>query len=511
MAAAGPLSTEEYEAAEILWLREMQQAVVESPRFESLKNQLGLYTDDNGLLRCKGRLQNATIPFNAKYPVLLLADHYLTARIIDDCHKRVLHNDPRETLAELRSRFWIVKGRQIVRKVISRCVICKRIEGQHYAIPPTAPLPQFRVEESPAFTSTGIDFAGPLFVRRGAKEKGDMLKVYIALFTCGSSRAVHLDVVPDLSAETFIRSFKRFICRRGIPRLVVSDNAKTFKTAARFLSSIFELPEVQSFLLNHKVKWKFNLERAPWWGGFFERMVRCVKRFLKKVLKNAKLTYEELLTVVVEIECVLNSRPLTYVSSEDRVEPLTPSHLLTGRRLLSIPDESIVAGEESSEVEILTRRQRYVASLLSHFWSRWKREYVVELREHHRVLQKGAVSKSPSVEIGDIVTVMEEGKSNRGIWKLGKVLEVCPGNDGLVRGVTIEVASSNGKRKRLRRPLQKLFPLEVRETGVADGEEPARPIACTSERPRRQAAIEGEMRRRQVDQCLDELKDYDEH
>ena len=185
--------------------------------------------------------------------------------------------------------------------------------------------------------------------------------------------------------------------------------------------------------------------------------------------------------------------------------------MLTGRRLLSIPDESIVAEEESSEVEILTRRQRYVASLLSHFWSRWKLEYVVELREHHRVLQKGAVSNSPSVEIGDIVTVMEEGKFNRGIWKLGKVLEVCPGNDGLVRGATIEVASSNGKRKRLRRPLQKLFPLEVRETSVADGEEPARPIACTSERPRRQAAIEGEMRRRQVDQCLDELKDYDEH
>ena len=163
-----------------------------------------------------------------------------------------------------------------------------------------------------------------------------MEKVYIALFTCGSSRAVHLDVVPHLSAETFIRSFKRFIFRRGIPRLVVSDNAKTFKTAARFLSSIFELREVQNFLLNHKVKWKFNLERASWWGGFFEHMVRCVKRCPKKILKNAKLTCEELLTVVVEIECVLNSRPLTYVSSKDRVEPLTPSHLLTRRRLLSI-------------------------------------------------------------------------------------------------------------------------------------------------------------------------------
>ena len=259
-----------------------------------------------------------------------------------------------------------------------------------------------------------------------------------------------------------------------------------------------------------------RLRRNPELLAEYSRIIdkQSSQEIISDVDPNAPVqvgTYEELLTVVVEIECVLNSRPLTYVSSEDRVEPLTSSHLLTGRRLLSIPDESIVAEEESSEVEIITRKQRYVTSLLSHFWSRWKRVYVVELREHHRVLQKGAVSNSPSVEIGDIVTVMEEGKSNRGIWKLGKVLEVCPGNDGLVRGATIEVASSNGKRKRLRRPLQKLFPLEVRETSVADGEEPARPIAYTSERPRRQAAIEGEMRRRQVDQCLDEQKDYDEH
>ena len=136
---------------------------------------------------------------------------------------------------------------------------------------------------------------------------------------------------------------------------------------------------------------------------------------------------------------------------------------------------------------------------------------MVEPRKHHRTLEKGAASNSPSVETGDIVTVMEEEKCNRGMWKLGKVLDVHPGNDVLVRGATIEVASSSGKQKCLRRPLQKLFPLEVRETSVAYGGEPARPIACTPERQRRQASIEGEIRRRLVDQCLDELKHYDEH
>jgi len=136
---------------------------------------------------------------------------------------------------------------------------------------------------------------------------------------------------------------------------------------------------------------------------------------------------------------------------------------------------------------------------------------VVELQEHHGALEKGAASNSPSVETGDIVIVMEEGKPNRGMWKPGKVLDEYPGNDDLVRGATIEVASINGKRKRLRRPLQKLFLLEVRETSVADGEEPARPIAYTPQRQRGQPAIEREMRRRHVDQCLNELEDYDEH
>lgn len=177
----------------------------------------------------------------------------------------------------------MVRGKQIIRNIVSKCVKCKRIEGKHYTLPKTTPLPKFRVEENPAFTNTGIDFGGPLFVKpSNAKESHDSSKVYIALYTCGSSRAVHLDVVPDLSAGTFIRSFKRFIGRRGIPRLVVTDNAKTFKSASRTLSTVFKLPAVQKFLLDHKITWRFNLKRALWWGGFFERLIRCVKRCLKK-------------------------------------------------------------------------------------------------------------------------------------------------------------------------------------------------------------------------------------
>ena len=147
-----------------------------------------------------------------------------------------------------------MKERQVVRKILSKYVDCKKIEGQQCGIPPTAPLLQFRVEENPAFTNSRFDFARLLFVKSGYEEKGGMEKVYFVLYSCGRSRAVHLDVVPGLNTETFIRSFKRLICRRGIPKLVVLDNAQTLKTAAKFLSSLPELPEVQSFLLNHKIE-----------------------------------------------------------------------------------------------------------------------------------------------------------------------------------------------------------------------------------------------------------------
>ena len=170
--------------------------------------------------------------------------------------------------------------------------------------------------------------------------------------------------------------------------------------------------EVQKFLQNLRVTWRFNIERAPWWGGFFERLNRSVKRCLKKTLRNARLTYEELLTVIIEIECVLNSRPLNYVNLEDMDEPLTPSHLVTGRRLLSLPEEVLVQEEKDNEVVLLTRRQRYLILLLAHFCTRWGREYVVELREHHQV--KGHTSSAPVIREGDIVTVMEEGKTNTG-------------------------------------------------------------------------------------------------
>ena len=177
-------------------------------------------------------------------------------------------------------------------------------------------------------------------------------------------------------------------------------------------------------------------------------------------IQKCKLTYEELLTVIIEIACVLNSRPLTYVNSEDMDEPLTPSHLVTERRLQSLPEEVLVHEEKDNEVVLLTRRQHYLILLLAPFWARWSREYVVELRDHHQV--KGHTSSAPVIREGDAVTVMEEGKTNRGTWKLGRAVKLLPGADGEVRAATVKLSGQKqGKGVYLNRPVQKLFPVEV--------------------------------------------------
>ena len=372
------------------------------------------------------------------------------------------HNGVKETLTEVRQGYWIVRGRSLVRAIIHRCITCRKHEGAPFKSPPPPPLPEFRIKEDPAFTYTGVDFAGPLFVRTGASSSSH--KEWICLFTCLVIRAVHLDIVYDLSTTSFIRCLKRFAARRGLPRKFLSDNGKTFKAAARFLSVIFKDETVREHLVNQGSQWIFNVERAPWWGGVFERMVKSAKRCLRKTLGRAIFSSDALHTAVVEIEAVINSRPLSYVSATDLEEPLTPSHLLVGRRLLNLPDylgHVCDPGSEDFEVNAsqLTRRVKHLAGVLNHFWKRWRLEYLTELRENHRYSTK----KTPcrlSVSKGDIVVVHDDTLP-RGFWKLGQIQEVLTGRDNQPRAALVRVAARDRQHALMRRPLRLLYPLEI--------------------------------------------------
>ena len=162
-------------------------------------------------------MANSEVPYATKFPILLPRKHPITSLIVKQAHQRVLHNGAKETLAETRSKFWIPKGRSFTRKIIHKCVTCRKFEGFPYKAPKPPPLPECRVKETPAFSNTGV---GPLMIRTTPSSQSS--KVWIALFTCYVTRAVHLDVVQDMSTPAFIRCLKRFTARRGVPTRFIS-------------------------------------------------------------------------------------------------------------------------------------------------------------------------------------------------------------------------------------------------------------------------------------------------
>ena len=388
----------------------------------------------------------------SKYPIILPQDNKFTDLVVLDCHEKVHHFKVKGTLSEFRSRFWVTRGRQYVKKVINNCFVCRKLEGKPYNSPPIAPLPDFRVTEAPPFSKVGIDFAGPLFVKQ---PNGDMKKAYVALFTCCVTRAVHIELVENLYTDTFINCLRRFSSRRGTPTLLVSDNAKTFIATVKILKKLSKDKNVESYLTGKRIQWKFNLERSAWMGGFFERMIGSMKRCLRKVLGNAKLSSDELSTVLSEVECTLNARPLTY-QYNDLEEVLTPSHLIFGYRLSPLSQDINLTddNDNNDNHDKVCKRFLYLSKKLSHFWNRWRREYVTDLREFHKLKQTSSIN----IAKGDMVLIQEENVK-RVLWKTGIVKELIYGKDGQVRGAQIRKAG--GKYETLNRPLQKLFPLEI--------------------------------------------------
>ena len=322
-----------------------------------------MYLDTQGIIRCKGRLGESSLSEGANNPILLPAKHKYTTLLISEYHKVVHHNGIRETLNAIRQTHWIIRGRESVKKVIRRCVLCLKFEGKPYTSSVQPDLPGERVSDGPPFIHKGVDFAGPLYVQSNSQQR----KVYLCLYTCASTRAVHLEITEDLSAVSFLQFFRRFTSRRGLPSTILSDNAKMFKSASAEIKRIVRCKEVQTYMVNNQIQWKFIVEKAPWWGGFWERMVGITKRCLKKTIGRSTLTFEELRTIVVEIEGTINNRPLTYMYDdvEGVSQPLTPAHLIYGRQIIKGPSQCQF--EIANTNKLLTRRAKNQFKLLNDF------------------------------------------------------------------------------------------------------------------------------------------------
>ena len=474
------VSSEEYNKSLEAWIREEQRLLMTQHKFNKLKSSLNLFEDDDGILRVKGRFGKSELVYSAKYPIIIRSVSHFAKLVILAAHDRVLHHGIEATLAEVRSKYWLVKGRKMVKTVLRRCVICKRHQAKTVLPPPTPDLPDFRVaHQMNAFSATGLDYAGPLIVRNDNCKDGR--KVYILLFTCASSRALHLELVPDMTSQAFIRAFKRFSARRGSPNLIVHDNFRTFRSQ-----------EVKLYLLKNGVAQHFILPASPWWGGFYERLVRSVKSTLKKVLGKALLRYEELETLLCEVEGVVNTRPLYYVNEDEIDEVLTPNHLIFGR---DISKSNVRKSEsETFTAKDFGKRVLHLQTLLSKFWRRFAEIYLNELRQKH-MYGKSKTNSNPNLTIGDVVVIKADSHLPRTEWRLGKIEKVIAGQDGHIRGVQLTAMSKNGKRTVVQRPLQKIIPLEV--TDNYEETDRGLDIEATG-RPKlyRKAAIDGEQVRR---------------
>ena len=416
-----------------------------------LVRQLRLFLDDQGALRCGGRIHNAPTSELTKFPYLLPTKHPYTRLVICDIHQRLLHAGTNSTVTALRQAYWVSSARQAVRSLLRKCVVCQKVVGKPYKAPDPPPLIKARIQETDPFDVTGVDFTGALYVRG----KGRECKAYVCLFTCAVTRAVHLEIVNDLTVEEFLQAFRRFSSRKSLPRLMLSDNASTYLAAANELNILFRSSSLSNALSKEGVTWRFIPKRAPWFGGFWERLIGMTKSSLKKVLGRTFATLSTLQTVIVEIEGILNDRPLTYLSSDVKdPEPLTPAHLLYGRRIVSLPyhrveDDELVDPEFGAESTVM-KRAKVQALMLKHFWTRWRSEYLTNLREFHKMTG----NNSQQVKAGDVVLIHDD--TPRVNWKYAVIEGVIRGNDGLIRAANIR--TSTGKTTR---PITKLYPLEV--------------------------------------------------
>ena len=211
----GTISTnlDDLAKAEVLWVLESQRVLMSDKNFTQWEKQLNLFRDDNVIWRCVGHIQNANLPYAAKHPILLAMGHPISTLLVRRAHEKVFQSGVKATLTELRSQYWIVQGRSFVRELIRRCTVCKRFEGGAYHALNPPPLPLFRVDGALPFTYTGVDFAGPLFIKQVNATPN---KVWICLLTCCVTRAVHLDLVNNLSTPSFIRCLKKFTAHRGV-------------------------------------------------------------------------------------------------------------------------------------------------------------------------------------------------------------------------------------------------------------------------------------------------------
>lgn len=401
-------------------------------------SSLNVFLDDDDLIRVGGRLSNSeSFEYEKKHPLLLCSKHSFTKLLFSHYHQNLLHAGPQLLLATTRDSWWPLRGRDLARQTVRTCIRCARLNAKPYQIQ-MGNLPLERIEQGYPFIRCGVDYAGPLFYLNRKGKGAKLEKCYICLFVCFITRAIHLELVTSLTSQAYILTLKRFLSRRGKPAEIFSDNAKTFVGAAKefhiFLNN--NNTDIIDFASNNSIKFTFIPPYSPHFGGLWEAGVKSCKSHLRRVIGNANLTYEELSTTLAQIEAILNSRPLSPLSTDPNdLIPLSPAHFLIGRPLTAPACRDLT----KMTTQNLVRYDR-VEQMRQHFWARWAKEYISELQKRTKwQTHKDTIA-------ADTLVLIKEDNLPPLSWRLGRILRTYPGKDGRARVARIKTSTGEIER-----------------------------------------------------------------
>lgn len=411
------------------------------------------FVSSDGLIRVGSRLKNSQLYNSAKYPILIPKNSKLAALICDHYHIVSLHGGPQLVQSLIQRRYWIPSLRNLLRKRIFRCIQCFKSKATPES-PLMADLPSYRVVSARPFKEVGVDYAGPFLLKTSKRRNSPKIKCWIASFVCMCTKALHLELVTELTTTAFFSTLDRFIARRGLPKRIFSDNGTNFVGAARKLREVYEFlrvneTDISDYLTKVDIEWRFIPPGAPHFGGIWESSIKSIKKHLLPVIKDHALTFEEFYTLLVRVEAVLNSRPLCAVSNSpiDNFDYLTPGHFLIGEALIARPDTSEVLNSVS-----LNKRWELISKTIRHFWKRWSTEYLQSL-----IPRSKWFSKNENLTVGTLVLLLERDSQPQN-WVIARILEAIPGSDGIVRVVKLKTPSSV-----LIRPVHKIVPLPIEQ------------------------------------------------
>ncbi|KAL2098438.1 hypothetical protein ACEWY4_007645 [Coilia grayii] len=395
----------------------------------------------DGLLHTGGRLSRMAMPEDQKHPVILPKHHHVSKLVLKHIHEQLGHCGRNHMLSKLRQRYWIPAANALVRKICSECVLCRR-QHANLGEQKMADLPTERVTpDLPPFTFVGADFFGPIIVKRGRSD----VKRYGVIFTCLTTRAVHLEIASSLDTDSCINAIHRFLSRRGQVKQIRSDNGTNLTSADKELKNAIKVwnqsNKLQVALQQKGIQWTYNPPAASHFGGIWERLIKQIKQILMSISREQTLDDESLHTFICEVEAILNSRPLTTASdSPSDLEPLTPNHLLL------LKGQPVLPRGLFQKSDLYTRKRwKQVQYLSDLFWKRWVREYLPSLQER----QKWFKQKRNYV-CGDIVLIADPN-APRGSWMLGRVIDTHKDSKGIVRSVSLKT-----KTNIIDRPITKL-------------------------------------------------------